>query len=103
MKKKITKKNSEKIVHEKKVSRINTRKIFQGVVVSDKMNKTIVVNVERKFSHPKLQKLVVSNKKYHTHDEKQEAKIGDKVLITETKPLSKTKFYRLVKIVEKAK
>ncbi|MDR0752521.1 MAG: 30S ribosomal protein S17 [Mycoplasmataceae bacterium] len=85
------------------VAKKKIHKTFQGVVISDKMNKTIVVNVERKFLHPKLGKLVISHKKYHAHDEKEEAKIGDKVTICETKPLSKTKFYRLLKITEKTK
>lgn len=78
-------------------------KTFQGIVVSTKMNKTIVVEVERKHLHPKLKKLVVSHKKYHAHDEKEEAKVGDKVIIVETKPISKTKFYKLSSIVERSK
>jgi len=80
----------------------NTRKTFLGVVTSDKMNKTITVKVESKFSHPKLRKLVVTHKKFHVHDEKEEAHVGDTVTFTETKPLSATKKYRLVKIVKKA-
>jgi len=79
-----------------------TRKTFLGVVTSDKMNKTITVKVESKFSHPKLRKLVVVHKKFHVHDEKQDAHIGDTVTFTETKPLSATKKYRLLKIVKKA-
>ncbi len=81
----------------------NTRKVFSGIVVSTKMNKTIVVNVERKYLHPLYKKQVISHKKYHVHDEKQEAKVGDFVRIIETRPISKTKFYRLQKIVTKAK
>ncbi|MDR1850691.1 MAG: 30S ribosomal protein S17 [Mycoplasmataceae bacterium] len=80
-----------------------SRKTFSGIVVSTKMQKTIVVKVERKTTHPRFKKLVISHKKYHVHDEKNEAQVGDKVVIIETRPLSKTKFYRLVKIVEKAK
>ncbi len=81
----------------------NTRKVFSGIVVSTKMNKTIVVNVERKYLHPLYKKQVISHKKYHVHDEKQEAKVGDFVRIIETRPISKTKFYRLQKITVKAK
>ncbi len=81
----------------------NRRKVFNGYVVSTKMNKTIVVNVERKFLHPLYKKQVVSHKKYHVHDEKNEAKVGDFVRIQETRPLSRTKFYRLQKIITKAK
>jgi small subunit ribosomal protein S17 len=79
------------------------KKSFVGEVVSTKMNKTIVVEVERKFSHPRFQKLVISHKKYHAHDENNEAKVGDKVRIEETRPISKTKFYRLESIIERAK
>ncbi len=69
----------------------NTRKTFVGIVTSTKMNKTVTVEIERKFSHPRFQKLVISNKKYHAHDEKNECQVGDKVKIIETRPLSKTK------------
>ncbi len=81
----------------------NSRKVFAGVVVSTKMNKTIVVEVERKYLHPLYKKQVISHKKYHVHDEKQETKVGDTVRIIETRPISKTKFYRLQKITVKAK
>ncbi|MDR2821425.1 MAG: 30S ribosomal protein S17 [Mycoplasmataceae bacterium] len=79
------------------------RKLFSGIVVSTKMQKTITVKVETKFMHPKFKKLVISHKKYHVHDENSEAKDGDKVSFIETRPLSATKKYRLVKILEKAK
>jgi len=79
-----------------------TRKTFLGIVTSDKMNKTITVKVESKFSHPKLRKLVVTHKKFHVHDEKEEAHVGDTITFTETKPLSATKKYRLLKIIKKA-
>jgi small subunit ribosomal protein S17 len=82
--------------------RTASRKSFVGLVSSTKMNKTITVEVERKFSHPRFKKLVIMHKKYHVHDEKEEAGVGDKVKIIETKPISKTKFFRLDKIVEKA-
>lgn len=77
------------------------RKERTGEVISDKMNKTIVVRVERRFQHPKFKKVVTSFKKFYAHDEKNEAKVGDVVLIAETRPLSKTKSWRLVQVVEK--
>lgn len=81
----------------------NLRKERIGVVVSDKMEKSIVVMVERKERHPKYGKFVKKSSKFHAHDEKNECNIGDKVLIAETRPLSKTKCWRLVEILEKAK
>jgi len=77
------------------------RKERTGEVISDKMDKTIIVRVERRFRHPKFKKVVTSYKKFYAHDEKREAKVGDKVLIAETRPLSKTKSWRLVQVVEK--
>ena len=79
------------------------RKIRTGIVVSDKMDKTITVVVESKKKHPIYGKTVISSKKYKAHDESQEAGIGDTVEITETRPLSATKRWRLTSIVEKAK
>ena len=81
----------------------NLRKVRQGVVVSDKMEKTIVVASKFKEKHPIYGKFVQKTKKYHVHDEKSEAKMGDTVQIMETRPLSKTKRWRLVQIIEKAK
>jgi len=81
----------------------NKRKERIGVVVSDKMNKSIIVNVERNFMHPTYGKIVRLNKRYVAHDEKDECAIGDKVKIVETRPLSKTKNWRLLEILEKAK
>ena len=81
----------------------NLRKQRKGVVVSNKMNKTIVVASKFKEKHPIYGKFVSKTKKYHAHDEKNECGIGDTVLIMETLPLSKTKRWRLVEIVEKAK
>ncbi len=81
----------------------NRRKVLQGIVVSDKMQKTIVVNVETKTKHPLYKKLVITHKKYHAHDEKEECKIGDFVEIIETRPLSALKRWRLNSIIEKAK
>ena len=72
-----------------------------GEVVSSKMAKTIIVRVERRFPHPQFKKVVTSYKKFYAHDEKREAKVGDRVLIAETRPLSKTKSWRLVQVVEK--
>ena len=77
------------------------RKERVGNVVSDKMNKTIVVRVERRFRHPQFKKVVTAYSKFYAHDEKNEAKIGDRVRIRETRPLSKTKSWRLVEIVER--
>ena len=72
------------------------KRILQGVVVSDKNDKTIVVQVERRLRHPVLKKTVRLSKKYHAHDEKNEAKSGDIVRIEETRPLSKQKRWMLV-------
>lgn len=77
------------------------RKVREGLVVSNKMTKTIVVAIERKWPHPIYKKVVRSTKKYYAHDEKNEAKVGDKVTIVETRPLSKTKRWRLVSVVAK--
>lgn len=80
----------------------NSRKVLQGIVVSDRMEKTITVNVERVFRHPKYGKFVRRHKKYHAHDEAGEAHPGDTVEIMECRPLSKNKRYRLVRIVARA-
>ncbi|MGL5021341.1 MAG: 30S ribosomal protein S17 [Mycoplasmatales bacterium] len=80
----------------------NSRRTFTGVVVSDKMDKTITVMVETKKEHPVYKKKVKSSKKYKAHDENNEARMGDVVTIMETKPLSGTKRARLVEIIEKA-
>ena len=77
------------------------RKQRIGEVVSNKMTKTIVVRVERRFPHPKFKKIVTSYNKFYAHDEKAEAKIGDTVRIEETRPLSKLKRWRLVEVVER--
>ena len=77
------------------------RKERVGDVISDKMNKTIVVRVERRFRHPRFKKVVTAYSKFYAHDEKNEAKVGDRVRIRETRPLSKTKSWRLVEIVER--
>lgn len=77
------------------------RKERVGEVVSDKMNKTIVVRVQRRFRHPTFKKVVTAYSKFYAHDEKNEAKIGDRVRIQETRPLSKSKSWRLVEVVER--
>lgn len=81
----------------------NRKKTLIGIVVSVKMQKTIVVKVETKNKHSLYHKLVITHKKYHAHDEKEECNIGDLVEIMETRPLSATKCWRLSKIIEKAK
>ncbi len=80
----------------------NQRKVYQGRVVSDKMDKTITVVVETKRNHPVYGKRINYSKKYKAHDENNSAKIGDIVRIMETRPLSKDKHFRLVEIVEEA-
>jgi len=81
----------------------NLRKIKTGVVTSNKMTKTITVAVERKVKHPIYGKFVKKTNRFHAHDEKNECSIGDVVRIMETRPLSKTKRWRLVEVVEKVK
>lgn len=81
----------------------NDRKVREGIVISDKMDKTIVVSVANKAKHPLFKKTVTTTKTYKVHDEKNECGIGDKVEIAETRHLSKDKYMRLVRIVEKAK
>ena len=79
------------------------RKTRVGVVRSDKMNKTVVVVVERRYAHPLYGKQVTTTKKYHAHDENNEYKVGDTVRIMETRPLSKLKRWRVVEVLERAK
>ncbi len=81
----------------------NLRKERIGLVTSDKMNKTITVSIERKVKHPIYGKYVKTTKKFKAHDEKNDAKTGDMVKISETRPLSKTKRWRLVEVLERAK
>ena len=81
----------------------NLRKTRIGVVTSNKMTKTITVKVERKVKHPIYGKFVKKSTSFHAHDEKNEASIGDIVRIMETRPMSKTKRWRLVEVVEKVK
>jgi small subunit ribosomal protein S17 len=77
------------------------RKERVGEVISNKMTKTIIVRVERRFPHPRFKKVVTGFTKFYAHDEKSEAKVGDRVRIAETRPLSKTKRWRLVEVVER--
>ena len=76
------------------------RKTLVGEVVSDKMDKTVVVRTVSRVPHPRFGKIVKHTAKFHAHDEKNEAKMGDKVRITETRPLSKTKRWRLVEVLK---
>jgi small subunit ribosomal protein S17 len=78
------------------------RKERVGRVLSAKMNKTIIVQVERRYPHPKFKKVVTGYNKFYAHDEKSEAKTGDRVRIVETRPLSKIKRWRLIEVVERA-
>ena len=79
------------------------RKVRVGMVVSDKMDKTVVVAIEDNVKHPVYGKIIKRTLKVHAHDESNECGVGDKVIIMEKRPLSKTKRWRLVEIVEKAK
>ena len=81
----------------------NLRKERIGVVTSNKMVKSIVVSETKKVKHPLYGKFVLKTKKYHAHDENNECNVGDTVRINETRPLSKTKCWRLVEIIERAK
>jgi len=80
----------------------NTRTLT-GRVVSDKMDKTVTVLVERQVMHPTIGKVVSRTKKYHAHDEANDAKVGDKVVIAECKPISKTKAWKVAKVAERAR
>ncbi|MDL1955963.1 MAG: 30S ribosomal protein S17 [Candidatus Desulfofervidus auxilii] len=79
------------------------KKTFEGIVVSDKMDKTVVVMVERLIKHPRTAKYIRRRKKFMAHDERNECKIGDKVQIIESRPISRHKHWRVLKILEKAK
>jgi small subunit ribosomal protein S17 len=77
------------------------RKEREGEVIANRMTKTIIVRVQRRFPHAKFKKVVTGYKKLYAHDEKGEAKVGDRVRIEETRPLSKTKRWRLIAVVER--
>ena len=79
------------------------RKVRVGMVVSDKMDKTVVIAIEDNVKHPVYGKIIKRTLKVHAHDEKNECGVGDKVKIMETRPLSKTKRWRIVEVIEKAK
>jgi small subunit ribosomal protein S17 len=88
---------------ERKAPQRGERKVRQGVVVSDKMDKTVVVLVERRTTHPLYAKTLTKSEKYHAHDETNDVNTGDRVRIVETRPLSKTKRWRVLDVVERAK
>lgn len=90
-------------MEEQKAQVKSGKKEFIGVVVSDKMEKTIVVSVNSKTLHPLYKKYVMRTKKLKAHDEKNDAKIGDRVRVIESRPLSKEKCWKLVEIIERAK
>ena len=81
----------------------NRRKVREGLVVSDKMDKTVVVEVEDRVKHPKYGKVIRRTKRYKAHDEANECGVGDRVVLMETRPLSATKRWRVSRIIEKAK
>jgi small subunit ribosomal protein S17 len=81
-------------------ARNSRRKVREGVVVSSKMDKTVVVKISRRVAHPLYKKIITKFNKFQTHDEKNEAQVGDLVEIMETRPISKTKRWRLVRIVK---
>ena len=81
-------------------SEIQRKRILEGEVVSSKMNKTLIVLVTRLLKHPKFNKIIKRHIKYSAHDEKNEAKEGNRVQIVETRPISKTKRWRLVKVIK---
>jgi small subunit ribosomal protein S17 len=84
------------------MSTTNLKRTLTGMIVSDKMDKTVTVLIERKVKHPVLGKIIRVSKKYHAHNENNEFHQGDVVTIEETRPLSKTKTWRVAKLVEKA-
>ena len=79
------------------------RKVREGLVVSDKMDKTVTVVVERQVMHPVIGKVVSRTKKYHAHNEGNDAKMGDKVVIEECRPISKTKSWKVARVAERAR
>ncbi|MFM8993708.1 MAG: 30S ribosomal protein S17 [Actinomycetota bacterium] len=81
----------------------SVRKTREGIVVSNKMAKTVVIALVERVRHPKYDKFVVRTKKFYAHDENNDAKVGDKVRIVETRPMSKTKRWRVVEVLERAK
>ena len=88
---------------EQQTEQRSSRKILEGLVVSDKMDKTVVVSVEDRVKHPKYHKVIRRTKNYKAHDKANECGVGDRVRLMETRPLSATKRWRVVEILEKAK
>ena len=84
-------------------NRVNPRKVREGIVVSDKMNSTLVVAVNERVSHPRYGKTVQRTKKLYVHDAEDSAKVGDRVRVQETRPLSKLKRWRLTEVLERAR
>jgi small subunit ribosomal protein S17 len=84
-------------------ARLGARKVREGIVVSDKMDKTVVVAVEQRVKHPLYGKVMTKSERLKAHDEANEAGVGDRVRVMETRPLSATKRWRLVEVLEKAK
>ena len=80
----------------------SSKRTLTGRVVSDKMDKTIVVLIERRVKHPMYDKIIVRSKRYHAHDDKNEAKSGDLVEIQECRPIAKTKSWQVIRLIEKA-
>jgi len=93
----------EKIVDEVTAERINRRKVREGLVVSDAMEATVVVAVIERVRHPRYGKTVQRTRKLYAHDQGHEAKIGDRVRVMETRPLSKTKRWRVTEVLERAR
>lgn len=91
---------SETTIPEARATRPKVQKERIGEVVSDKMNKTIVVRVSRRTQHPRFKKIITVTKKFYAHDENREAKVGDRVRIVESRPLSKLKRWRLAEIIK---
>ena len=91
------------VENEQQAQERGQRKTRVGTVVSDKMDKTVVVRVERRYAHPLYGKQVTRSKKYHAHDENNEYHVGDVVRITETRPLSRTKRWRVSELIERAR
>jgi small subunit ribosomal protein S17 len=81
----------------------NKRKVREGRVISSRMDKTIVVAVERRFRHPRYEKIIRRTSKLYAHDDKNECQIGDRVKVMESRPVSKLKRWRLVQVLEKAR
>ncbi|MER7543620.1 30S ribosomal protein S17 [Actinomadura sp.] len=88
---------------EQQTEKRSTRKVLEGLVVSDKMDKTVVVSVEDRVTHRRYHKVIRRTKNYKAHDEGNECGVGDRVRLMETRPLSATKRWRVVEILEKAK